>query len=167
MRRGLTRSLLPLAALALSAAVAPAASAAAHPATDPVPIRPNQYFKGIFNGHPPGPAMIFVSCTVGATTGHPIAGQKIWVTEIPPPVSTGPDVGYTGIRGTSVNAAFVPSTSTGPLAHFTGYNIKKAIPTSITLPCSGTGSLAFAPAPTSKTARTATLAVTFGPPPAP
>jgi hypothetical protein len=162
MHRGLTRSLLPLAALALSAAVIPVASAATHP---PVVIGPNQYFKGIFNGHPPGPAMVFVTCSMGATTGHPVAGQKLWVEQIPTPVGTGPDIGYTGSKGKSVNAAFVPSAATGPAAHFTVYGVKKSIPTTLTLPCSGTGSISFTPAPTSKTARTAKLAVTFGPPP--
>jgi hypothetical protein len=163
--RGITRSLLPLAALALGLAVAPAASAATHPAQDPVPIGPNQYFKGILNGHPPGSAMLFVACTVGSTTGHAVAGQKLWVAKTPPPTSTNPDVGYTGSKGKGVNATLGTPTLTALLAHFTGYLVKVNFPTSITLPCSGKGSITFAPAPTSSTAHSAVLAVTFGPPP--
>jgi hypothetical protein len=163
----ITRSLLPLAALALGLVVAPAASAATHPAQDPVPIGPNEYFKGIFNGHPPGAAMIFVSCSAGASTGHPVAGQKLWVDETGPPVSTNPDTGYTGSKGTSVNASITPSTVSVLIAHFTGYGVKKTLSSAITVPCSGKGTIDFAPAPTSSTAKTAKLAVTFGPPPAP
>jgi hypothetical protein len=162
MRGRITRSLVPLAALALGLAVAPAASAVTQ-----TPIGPNQYFKGIFNGHPPGAAMIFVSCTVGASTGHPIAGQKLWVEPSGPPVGTNPDVGYTGSKGTSINASLAPLSSTATIAHFTGYGVKKNLPATLTVPCSGKGALHFAPAPTSGTAHTAVLAVTFGPPPAP
>jgi hypothetical protein len=162
MRGRITRSLVPLAALVLGLAVAPAASAV----TQPVLITPNQYFKGIFNGHPPGAAMVFVSCTVGATTGHPVAGQQLWVEETTP-VSTGPDVGYTGSKGTAINASLVPVSATTVIAHFTAYGVKKALSTSLTVPCSGKGAFDFAPSPTSGTAKTAVLAVTFGPPPAP
>jgi hypothetical protein len=165
MRRGLTRSLVPMAALVFGLATTSVASAATHPLQ--TPIGANQYFKGIFNGHPPGAAMIFVSCTPGATTGHPVAGQKLWVEETGPPVSTSPDVGYTGSKGTSINAAITPTTVTVLIAHFTGYGVKKTLSASLTLPCSGKGSIDFSPAPTSSTAHTAVLAVTFGPPPAP
>jgi hypothetical protein len=167
MRGGLARSLLPLAALVLGLATAPAASAAAHAAQDPVAIGPNQYFKGIFNGHPPGPAIIFVACTSGASTGHPVAGQKIWVKEIPTPVSTSKDTGFTGSKGTGITASLASATSTFLSAHFSAYGVKVKIPVSVTLPCSGSGAIAFAPIPKSKTAHTAVLSVTFGPPPAP
>jgi hypothetical protein len=165
MRRELTRSLLPLAALALGLAAAPAASAGIHPLQ--TPIGPNQYFKGIFNGHPPGPAIIFVACTSGASTGHPVAGQKIWVKEIPTPVSTSKDTGFTGSKGTGITASLASATSTFLSAHFSAYGVKVKIPVSVTLPCSGSGAIAFAPIPKSKTAHTAVLSVTFGPPPAP
>lgn len=173
MRGTITRSLLPLVALALGLAVAPAASAATaataatHPAQDPIPIGPNQYFKGILNGHPPGTAMLFVSCGPGAATGHPVAGQKLWVKEIPPPTSTSGDVGYTGSKGKGVTATLGTPTLTAVLAHFTGYLVKVNFPTALTVPCSGKGSISFAPAPTSATAHTAKLTITFGPPPAP
>ncbi|HEX4063798.1 MAG TPA: hypothetical protein VHY58_22525 [Streptosporangiaceae bacterium] len=172
MRGGLTRSLLPLAALVLGLAAAPAASAAtasaaAQAAQDPIAIGPNQYFKGIFNGHPPGPAIIFVACGQGGTTGHPVAGQKIWVKEIPTPVSTSKDTGFTGSKGTGITASLASATSTFLSAHFSAYGVKVKIPVSVTLPCSGSGAIAFAPIPKSKTAHTAVLNVTFGPPPAP
>jgi hypothetical protein len=167
MRGRLARSFVPLAALALGLTAAPAAVASAQAAADPVAIGPNQYFKGIFNGHPPGPAMIFVACGPGASTGHPVAGQKIWVKEIPTPVSTSKDTGFTGSKGTGITASLASSTTTFLSAHFSAYGVKVAIPVSVTLPCSGTGALSFAPVPRSKTAHTAVLSVTFGPPPAP
>lgn len=167
MRRGLTRSLLPLAALVLGLAAAPAALASAHAAQDPIAIGPNQYFKGIFNGHPPGVAIIFVACGPGSSTGHPVAGQEIWVKQTPPPTSTNKDAGYTGSKGTGITASLASSTTTFLSAHFSAYGVKTKIPVSVTLPCSGSGAIAFAPVPRSKTAHTAVLAVTFGPPPTP
>lgn len=167
MRGRIARSFVPLAALVLGLAAAPAALASAHAATDPIAIGPNQYFKGIFNGHPPGPAMIFVACGPGASTGHPVAGQKIWVTEIPAPTSTNKDTGFTGSKGTGISARLASATTTFLSAHFSAYGVKVAIPVSVTLPCSGSGAISFAPVPRSKTAHTAVLNVTFGPPPAP
>jgi hypothetical protein len=165
MHRGLTRSLLPLAALVLGLAVVPAASAGTHPLQ--TPIGHNQYFKGIFRGASKAPVMLFVTCKVGASTGHPVAGQQLWVEETGPPVSTNPDVGYTGSKGKGVNASITPITVAILIAHFTGYGVKATLSSKITVPCSGNGSIDFTPAPTSKTAKTAVLGVTFGPPPAP
>jgi hypothetical protein len=160
MRGRIARSLLPLAALLLGLAVVPAASASAQ-VHDPVPITPNVYFMGVINNHPPGAAIIDVVCKVGATTGKPAPHQTIEVESIPPPTSTKPDVGYTGSKGKSINATLSPASSTAALAHFTSFFVTRAIPTGITVPCSGTGAVDFIPAPTSKTAHTAVLAVSF------
>lgn len=162
MRRTLARSFPVLAAAVLALAGAPsvAAVAAARPVQDPVPIGPDQYFTGLVNAHPPGQAVIYVVCAGPANTGHPAGKQPVEVKITPPPVSTS-DVGYTGSAGRRITAALSPAAATVVIAGFTSYFVKKYIPTSITVPCSGTGTVAFVPAPGSTNARTATLAVTF------
>ena len=97
-------------------------------------------------------------CPGPVNTGHPTANQPVEV-ETAPPASTR-DLGYTGRRGTRITAALAPSPATVVLATFTSFYVRKYIPTSITVPCSGTGTVAFVPSPGSKSARTATLPVT-------
>ena len=166
MRRTISRGLI--AALAcgstaavLSIAVGGAALAApVRPAQDPVPIRPNQTFSGYVNGHPPGAAVIKVACAVGAKTGHPLGDQPV---EVKPVASSSTsDNGFTGSKGDKITASLAPTSATTIIASFTSYYVPKNIPTTITVPCSGTGTMLFVPSPTSKTAKTAKLTVTFG-----
>jgi hypothetical protein len=161
MRARLTRFLLPPAALALSLAVVPAAAAGTLQVHDPVPITPNVYFQGVINNHPPGAATIAVVCPAGSTTGKPAKHQTIEVESIPPPTSTSPDVGYTGSKGKRIYGAFAPVSTTVVIAKFTSFFVVKAFPTNITVPCSGSGQVDFVPLPSSKTAKTAVLSVTF------
>jgi hypothetical protein len=161
MRATLSRGFLTLAAATLALGAVPAAAAAsvAGPAQDPVPIRPNQYFTGLVNNHPPGQAVIYVICPGPVNTGHPKANQPV---EVKPSVPTSTvDLGYTGSAGTHIKASLTPSATSVLLASFTSYFVKKNIPTSITLPCSGTGTVAFTPGPNSPTTRTAKLRVKF------
>ncbi len=136
-----------------------AASAAPVPVQDPVPIGPNEYFSGFINNHPPGKAVIKVDCAGPANTGHPAAGQKIEV-KTAQPTSTF-DLGFTGSAGKKITATLAPSAATTVLASFTSFFVPKKIPTSITVPCSGTGTVVFAPGPASATAKSAMLPVTF------
>lgn len=145
-----------IAAMGLS--VAATASASVGP-QDPVPIGPNEYFKGLINNHPPGKAVITVICPGPVNTGHPAAGQTIEV-KTTQPTSTF-DTGFTGSAGTKITAALAPAATTTILATFTSYFVPMKIPTSITVPCSGTGKVVFRPAPTSSTAKSAVLPVTF------
>ena len=144
------------AAMGLSAAAA--ASAAVGP-QDPVPIGPNEYFRGFINGHPPGKAVITVICPGPATTGHPAGNQTIEVKTAQPTSTT--DLGFTGSAGKQITATLSPSATTTVLATFTSYFVPKKIPTSITVPCSGTGKVVFTPSPGSSTAMAATLTLTF------
>ena len=144
------------AAMGLSAAAT--ASAAVGP-QDPVPIGPNEYFKGLINNHPPGKAVITVICPGPVNTGHPAAGQTIEV-ETAQPTSTF-DTGFTGSAGMKIGATLAPAATTSLLATFTNFFVPKTIPTSITVPCSGTGKVVFRPSPTSSTAKSAVLPVTF------
>ncbi len=162
MRTRLHRFSLVLAAAALALTAAPSVSALAAapgPVQDPVPIGPNQYFTGLVNGHPPGQAVIYVVCGGPATSGHPAGNQPVEVkTTVPASTS---DLGYTGSKGRRITAALSPSPATVVIATFTSYFVPEYIPTTITVPCSGTGTVAFVPSPGSKHARTATLKVTF------
>jgi hypothetical protein len=148
-----------LVSAAFGVCFATAAAAAPVPVQDPVPIGPNQVFRGFINGHPPGKAVITVICPGPVNTGHPAGGQKIEV-ETAQPTSTF-DTGFTGSAGTKITAALAPGATTTILASFTSYFVPKNIPTSITVPCSGTGKVVFRPSPTSSTAKSAVLPVTF------
>jgi hypothetical protein len=147
-----------LIAAALGLPFAATASAAARQ-QDPVPIGPNENFRGFINNHPPGKAVITVICPGPVNTGHPAAGQKIEV-KTAQPTSTF-DLGFTGSAGKKITAALAPSATTTILVSFTSFFVPKNIPTSITVPCSGTGKVVFRPSPTSPTARSAVLPVTF------
>jgi hypothetical protein len=162
-----------VAAVAVAPAVASAsplaaAPGAAGPVQDPIPIEPNGFFSGYINGHPPGQAIIYTGCFGPGTpgeTGHPLAGQTI---EVKPANAAGSavDVGYTGSAAHSIVATLGPSAASNSiLADFTSYYVIDYLPTTITVPCSGTGVVTFTPLPTSPTASSANLGVTFVPQP--
>jgi hypothetical protein len=148
------------AALALLGAVlsAPAASAAV---VDPAPVGPHQYFVGEVNGKSTLSA-IEVGCIGPVTagqTGHPVAGQFIDV--MPMQSSATNDVGYTGESADRITVDFgEPVSSSGPIV-LSSYAVRLAIPTNLDLPCSGSGEVAFNPAPTSATARPSLVKVTY------
>jgi hypothetical protein len=81
-----------------------------------------------------------------------MAGQALSVIE-------GPYGGFTGSSGNTVVARFRedPSISTT----FTHYNAPEPIPTSLNLPCAGSGLVVFSPEPGSPTATAATVAVNY------
>jgi hypothetical protein len=161
LSRGLIATLACGSTAALSMAVGGAALAApVRQVHDPVPIGNNQYFSGYVNGHPPGAAVIRVACAVGAKTGHPLGDQPVEVK--PVAASSAAEVGFTGSKGDKITASLAPATAATIIASFTSYYVNKDIPTSISVPCSGTGTMLFVPSPTSKTAKTAKLTVTFG-----
>jgi hypothetical protein len=155
-----------MAAMPAVATAAPLAGShgAAGPVQDPVPIRPNQYFSGYINNHPPGQAIIQTNC-IGPTrpgqTGNPLPNQPVEVKPVTP-TSAGTDLGYTGGGGRSIVATLAtPTGAVSVIATFTSYYVTVDIPTSITVPCYGSGVGTFTPIPTSPTASSATLSVTF------
>jgi hypothetical protein len=142
----------------LGAAVGLSTASAA--VVDPAPIGPHQYFVGQVNGTSVN-AVIQVVCPGPAfpgQTGHPVAGQTVDV--MPTVSSTSTDVGYTGESADSVRVGLGNSTATSPVV-LISWAVKAEIPASLNLPCSGTGTVAFVPAPTSSTARTALVKVTY------
>lgn len=132
-------------------------------------IGPKQFFAGMVNGKTGlgAPAQINMAC-FGAIRpgqmGHPMAGQSV---EVLRPVVVSARDGYTGSSANSIVAFFgpppptpVPSTTSTVTFHW--YGVVKAIPTSLLLPCSGTGTVTFVPLPMSPpTSRAATVPVTY------
>jgi hypothetical protein len=142
-------------------ALAPAASAAVQdPIQDPIPIGPNQSFQGNINGLHSG-ATIYVVCPGPiwpGRLGHPVSGQPV-KTVLNSSTAAG---GYTGSLGRSIVASFGPATTSTPQTlTFTSHYAPQDIPTTFLLPCDGTALVPFAPRPTSPTAVTDHVKVTF------
>jgi hypothetical protein len=117
-------------------------------------ILPNQLFNGFVNGQRPT-ATVVVDCSGGGPTGHPVAGQHVSVQR-----SLDIPGGNTGANGSSIVVTFRSSQPVTPgivLTHYTAAQI----PTSLTLPCSGSGVAVFRPRPTSETARPDFVTVNF------
>lgn len=126
---------------------------------DPGPIGPNQFFTALVNGVD-GASQIAVTCVGG--TGHPVAGQTV---EVRPatltPTGPAPVSGFTGSAGKAVGVSLGASAGTKPEVLLRFYQTGAQIPTDLVVPCTGTGLASFVPAPTSPTARAATVKVTF------
>jgi hypothetical protein len=152
------RRLAAAATVALGAALVPAATAAAQ---DPVPITPNTSFVGLANGKT-ADAVITVVCPgpiTPSSVGHPVSGQTAEVHSVLPPSTT--PLGYTGGFGDEIVAGFTSASSAQQALVFTSYFAPAKIPTTWLLPCGGTGTMTFTPEPTSPTARSYSLTVTF------
>jgi hypothetical protein len=147
-------------------AVLPGSVAAARPATTTTSaaVGPKQSFTALVNGQS-AHATVKVICPGPVQRnqmGNPESGQTIAV-ERPSTVTAAPG-GFTGTKGDSI-VAELPSPSataanTGVI--FTDYG-SQAIPTTILLPCDGSSTVLFVPRPTSRTARSAHVTITFLP----
>ena len=143
--------------LIVAAGVVAAATGLASPAFAGAPIGPNQSFLGEVNGKHAG-AVVYVVCPGPAwfgRTGPPAGNQTYEVT--PSPAGTGP--GFTGSLGNSVVVHFADDPTTRTMLN--AYDTPAPIPTSLRLPCGGTGKVVFKPKPTSTTARRDVVAVTY------
>jgi hypothetical protein len=131
------------------------------PASAADPVGPNQFFAGLVNGQTPR-SSIRVACLGPirpGMLGRPVPGQTVMVRRAS---STDPiPVGFTGSAARSIVAFFSPSASNDPTVMLTEYGVAVAIPTNITVPCSGTGQVFFFAVPSSPTARSTSVAVTF------
>ncbi len=146
--------------LVLASAAPASAGAATHPK-----VGPHQYFDGLVNGSigVGTPATIKVVCPGPADkTGHPLAKQTVEVVEPKAILSTS---GYTGSNAHSISAFFgppPPASATSGQVTFARYDVVKPIPTSLNLPCSGSGHVTFVPLPESPpTSRSASVAVKY------
>lgn len=157
-----------VAALALAALAAPAASADVAP--PPTPVGPDTYFTAavepgyVFPGGVPIIKVICPGPVVVGQTGHPLAGQYIEAYRLLPPV-TASAVGFTGSAADQIDALF---TFTGPTAAAVNppvvikeFDVAVPIPTTLNLPCGGSGTVSFVPVPTSPTARGVAVPVEY------
>ena len=135
--------------------VAPAAGAA----QAAQPIGPNQPFAGMTHG-PLGTNKILMICPGPVNRGHPAGGQTVKVVEQSAAVG-----GFTGSKGKRIVVSFAGPTI-APLIVLHDYGVAAAIPTTLTLPCSGTGIVTFTPEPFAKNARADRVTVAFEPGPA-
>jgi hypothetical protein len=152
MRRGAhSLAAMSLAVLAVLSTAGPARGATA--------VHPRQAFVGRVNGSFRA-ASLAVSCASGAETGLSSAGQVVAVIP-PPPVAIGVklSLGQTGTRAQKIEVRFSGDPSrTITLRRF---GVNALIPTTLTLPCNGRGSVTFRPVPTSASARSSTIPVTY------
>jgi hypothetical protein len=135
-------------------------------------VGPHQYFEALVNGETGiGTSVPIKMACFGAVhpgeKGHPMAGQTVEVRR--PLVIVFGHSGYTGKNATSIMGFFgpPPPTAVTPLpttstVTFTRYGVKKAIPQSLLLPCSGTGRVYFIPFPQSPpSSRDAIVSVSY------
>jgi len=141
-----------VAVAALAVLVGPAGASTVVPAQGKV--GPHQVFGGLVNDQSGigTPAPIRMACfgpVRPGETGHPMAGQTV---EVFRPEAIVGHFGYTGARGNRIVAFFgppppAPVGATSSTVTFTKYGVKKPIPTSLVLPCFGTGAVTFVPMP--------------------
>jgi hypothetical protein len=162
------------AALLGGAIGAPGALADTGPVPVPVPVAPGQVFAGQVNGATTGAVIKVDDCPVGppisalgsggddevVALGHPAPGQTVSAKYLGQ-VSNGTS-GFTGSAATSiaVRLANISAVSSNAF-QITAYGQQIAIPTGISVPCSGTGEVDFVPLPTSTTARSSVVKVAF------
>jgi hypothetical protein len=120
------------------AAVGALAPQVARASPDGSPIAPNQSFAGRVNGGKSSlsggnGSAIFVDCVGTSTTGTARMGQTVGVELV--------GAGKTGSSGTTIKAVFVDAIPKTKIA-FTVYE-DVAIPTSMVLPCTGSGTVKF------------------------
>jgi hypothetical protein len=151
----LLRRTAPLTAAAgLVLAAAPLASADAV-----VAVGPGQYFTAQVNGPSTtaAPAAIKVVCPGPVTPGeqgHPVSGQTVAAFLVLPPVASPNQFGFTGTAAHQIDVFFSPASSgvAAPVV-LTAYGVQAKIPTTLLLPCGGSGVVDFVPEPGSATAR--------------
>ena len=148
----LSRRVRVLAAVTVGIIGLSATAAMASTPPDPGSVGPGQEFVGLVNGRSGvgGHAQIRVACPgpvkPGETT-HPLAHQPL---EVDRPEVINVKGGNTGRFGTHISAFLgIPpaAADTGGIATFRHYGVPKAIPTTLDVPCSGSGFVTFIPFP--------------------
>jgi hypothetical protein len=153
---------LPAVAAAFATVALTGSAALAAPVGDPAPIGPNQFFLALVNGKTAN-AVITVACPFPPTPGElgsPLPGQYVEVE--PEAAGTAGPFGFTGSAADSIAAVFSPASATNEAVVIHDYFVQVPIPTTLKVPCSGSGVVAFVPVPGSATARSATVSVTYG-----
>jgi hypothetical protein len=135
----------------------PGGGVAAAGVVGPTRVGPHQWFVGEVNGSFTTPA-VKVVCPGPSTVGHAVPGQTLAV-NAPPVVLS--NAGNTGAQGRRIVATIGPATSTAGSVVFSRYHRPQPFPTSVTLPCSGTGLVVFTPEPGSRTAKASIVTVSY------
>jgi hypothetical protein len=128
-------------------------------------VGPKQYFTGVINGkdgNTTTPITIKMACTGTSQTGHPRPGQTLAVHQLFPPAAG--SLGYTG-NDSMIGAFFAapPGAAQADATSrtFTRYDSPRSLPTSLTLPCAGTGRVWFSPIPVVPPSRSAVVPVRY------
>jgi hypothetical protein len=126
------------------AAVLLALGMAQSPVSDAASVEPNQRFLGLVDGDH-NDAVLYVFCpgpTFPGQTGDATGGQYVAALLLP---STAGGGGSTGPSATHIVVRFSddPSVSVNLFA----YGVAKALPSGLSVPCSGHGKVMFTPAP--------------------
>lgn len=150
------RTLLPAAAaLATVALTGPAAFAAPASGTYP-PIGPDEPFAAA------GPSVTYtVRCALPPTpgeTGTPAANQDLYVV---PAILGTPVRGFTGANANHLDAVFSFTSMPSETVEIDYYFLSVPLPSTLRLPCSGSGVLTFVPLPTASNAQSETASVTY------
>jgi hypothetical protein len=133
------------------AAIALAAPAAAESAS----VEPNQHFMGVVNGNHSG-AVVYVACPGPGQPGgrgRPTGDQSLAAIR----VDSGP--GDTGASAKRIVVVFRDDRSAR--VSLRTYGLAEPIPTSLELPCSGTGKVRFTPWPKGAGAVADVVTVTY------
>jgi hypothetical protein len=145
---------LAAAAAGAGLALVPGAAVAA-----PTPIGPNQIFIGQVNGSSAAVDFDVVCPGPANTTGH-ASGDTVGVVKLQDPI---PGFGRTG-NASAIAAKLMYTKGTvsvlEPVAKFTAYTTK-AVPKTVTAPCSGTGTMVFTPVNGGSGATPSSVPVTF------
>ena len=118
-------------------------------------VQSSQHFVGIVNGNHTG-AVVEVVCpgpVRSGETGHPAGGQYLAA------IRWKNGSGFTGDAATSIDARFQDDPSA--VVRISTYGVGRTIPTALSLPCSGKGTVRFAPSPTSSSAVRYSVTVTY------
>jgi len=151
----------------LGASVAALTGLTAVPASADVliPIDPNQHFEGYVNGKTDSAIITTGPCllTPDGPIAHPLPNQHVHVSL--DPVSDG----FTGTAAHGIDVNIPSATVVNPPITLHAYNQPTLIPTTLIVPCTGSRTVTFVPTPTSPTAVTESVSVTFLPvlPPSP
>ena len=130
---------------AVAAAIIACVGAGGGVALAQAPIKPRQHFAGIVNGQE-GSAVVYTVCP-GPITQHRFGPLKGGQTMAVAQTAHGP--GYTG-PFSQVYSWFqpLPAGATRPVTlTFTQYGVAQKIPTSVRVPCDGTGQAVFSSCP--------------------
>jgi hypothetical protein len=135
-------------------------------------VAPGQYFNGVVNGvdgNTVTPITIQMGCfgpVVPGATGHPLPGQTLAVHQLFPPTAgsglgkTGDDARIGVFFGAPPPGGSAPGPAAGSVT-FSHYDRTKPLPTTVTLPCSGTGTVWFTPIPVTPPSRSQAVPVRF------